>query len=49
LIASRKVHVSTTTIDGHVYIRLAFLNQRTTDAVLDTVVDIVQSAVRSVA
>jgi aromatic-L-amino-acid decarboxylase len=44
LIASRKVHVSTTTIDDYVYIRLAFLNQRTTQAVLDTVVDIVQSA-----
>ena len=45
LIASRAMHVSSTTIDGYVYVRLAFLNQRTTQAVLDTVVDIVRSAV----
>ncbi len=44
LLASRRVHVSSTTIDGRFYVRLAFLSQRTTDEVLDTALEIIRSA-----
>lgn len=44
LLDSRAVHVSSTTIDGSLYVRFAFLNQRTTDEVLDTAIGIVRTA-----
>ncbi len=44
LIASREVHVSSTTIDGRFYVRLVFLSQRTTTAIVDRAIDIVASA-----
>lgn len=44
LITSREVHVSSTTIDGRVYVRLAFLSQRTTTAIVDRAIDIIASA-----
>ena len=45
LLASREVHVSSTTIDGRLYVRLAFLSQRTTQAIVDRAIDLVESAV----
>ncbi|MDW3218610.1 MAG: aminotransferase class V-fold PLP-dependent enzyme [Acidimicrobiales bacterium] len=44
LVTSREVHVSSTTIDGRVYVRLAFLSQRTTTAIVDRAIDIIASA-----
>lgn len=44
---SREVHVSSTTIDGDVYLRLAFLSQRTTEQIVDRAIEIVQTALRS--
>lgn len=48
LLDSSEVHVSSTTIDGHMYVRLAFLSQRTTEEVLDRVVEIVEGDRRGV-
>ncbi len=42
---SQRAHVSSTTIDGRFTIRLAFLNHRTTDETLDSVLDLVRSRV----
>jgi aromatic-L-amino-acid decarboxylase len=47
LLGSHEVHVSSTTIDGRLYVRLAFLSQRTTDAIVDRAIDIVESAARA--
>jgi aromatic-L-amino-acid decarboxylase len=44
LLASEEVHVSSTTIDGHLYGRFALLSQRTSDAVVDRAIDIVRTA-----
>lgn len=49
LLDSREVHVSSTTIDGGMYVRLALLNQRTTDEVVDRAIDIVEMTLRSIA
>lgn len=43
---SREVHVSSTTIDGHVHVRLAFLSQRTTKTMADRAVEIVRETVK---
>lgn len=45
LLESRDVHVSSTTIDGDLYLRLAFLSQRTTRAIVDRAIGIVEGAV----
>jgi aromatic-L-amino-acid decarboxylase len=42
---SREVHVSSTTINNHLYARLAFLSQRTTKAIAMRAVDLVGDAV----
>ncbi len=43
LIDSRQVHVSSTTIDGDMYVRFAFLNQRTTLDIVDAAIEIVKA------
>ena len=43
--ASREVHVSSTTVDGSLFVRFAFLSQRTTPAVAERAVTIVRDAV----
>ena len=45
--SSRQVHVSSTTIEGDMYVRLAFLSQRTTEDVLNRALQIVESTLRS--
>ncbi len=45
LVNSREVHVSSTTIDEKVYLRCAFLSQRTTREIVDRAIDIVVQAV----
>jgi aromatic-L-amino-acid decarboxylase len=45
LITSRRVHVSSTTIDGDGYVRFAFLSQRTTVDIVDQAIDIVAATV----
>lgn len=42
---SREVHVSSTTVEGRLAVRLAYLNHRTTEAVADRAVDLVADAV----
>ncbi|GJM37899.1 MAG: hypothetical protein DHS20C19_12660 [Acidimicrobiales bacterium] len=44
LVSSREVHVSSTTIDDRVYVRLAFLSQRTTTAIADRAIELIASA-----
>ena len=44
--ASGSFQVSTTTIDGHAWIRFAFLNPRTTEDLVARAIDIVAAAVR---
>ena len=44
LVNSREVHVSSTSIDGDVYVRFAFLSQRTTLEIVDRAIDIVAQA-----
>ncbi|MGI9608302.1 MAG: pyridoxal phosphate-dependent decarboxylase family protein, partial [Acidimicrobiales bacterium] len=44
LLASGRIHASSTTIDGVMFVRLAFLSQRTTSAIADLAVDIVERA-----
>lgn len=44
LLDSREVHVSSTTIAGDLYVRFAFLSQRTTDDVVDRAIAIVEAA-----
>lgn len=41
---SGRVHVSSTTIDGRLWVRLAFLSQRTTGAVVDETLGLIASA-----
>ncbi len=42
LLDSREVHVSSTTINNRLYVRFAFLSQRTTDEILDRAIQIVE-------
>jgi aromatic-L-amino-acid decarboxylase len=42
---SGRVHVSSTTIAGRLWVRLAFLSQRTTAAIVDETLDLIASAV----
>lgn len=47
LLESRQVHVSSTTVDGDMYVRFAFLNQRTTDSIVDQAIQIVETTLHS--
>lgn len=44
---SREVHVSSTTIGARVYVRLAFLSQRTTEELAGRAVEIVRETMTS--
>ena len=44
---SGEVHVSSTTIGGHVYVRLAFLSQRTTEEMAARAIELIREAVTS--
>ncbi|MFT7475484.1 MAG: aromatic-L-amino-acid decarboxylase [Verrucomicrobiales bacterium] len=45
---SREVHVSSTTIEGLAYVRVAFLSQRTTTMMLDKTMGLIEQALESV-
>jgi aromatic-L-amino-acid decarboxylase len=45
---SREVHVSSTTIEGRAYVRLAFLSQRTTTVMLDKTMGLIEQALESI-
>lgn len=43
LVASRRVHVSTTTIDSRLYVRLVFLSQRTSHGIVDQAISLIEA------
>ncbi len=46
MIDSRRIHVSSTTIHDRLWIRLAFLSQRTTEPVVDEAISLIASSLR---